>query len=124
MMSSKYFEKKCKKLIFSDNPEPNLIIKLREEFSKTLGFLPPKMTEEIVSRFFDFEISEHAQLMGEMENLLPVINLMNSEWDAEIDSLDDSSLIFIREVVNEYAGELDMELVRYVMEVMIHNKLI
>ncbi|MBN2651972.1 MAG: hypothetical protein JXR63_06275 [Spirochaetales bacterium] len=124
MLASKFFYKKAKKLIFAENPDPNVIVELRDEFESSIKHLPKKMIAEIGDYFFDFRINEYSELIEQVEKMLPVIDLLNNEWEHNNDTMSDQQLIFIRELVNEFAGVLDMDFVTEIMQVMLKRKLI
>lgn len=124
MLSSQYFYKKAKKLIFAENPDPNVVLILREEFERAINHLPSKMTEDIGDYFFDFVITEYSQLIEEVEKLLPIIDLLNNQWDEDCDDLSDEELIYISELVNEFATVLDMDFVTDIMRIIIKRKLL
>jgi len=90
---------------------------MQRAFSAAAPPVPDAMSEEIFEYFFqrapEGDTQAAAALLGD------VADLLGAEYDEQADPLAPEDWEFMKEVVSEYAAELDMDLVNYVMKLVV-----
>jgi len=99
----------------SDTPTPSDQSHLEMIFLKYLRHIPRGMASEL------FEYGWQAYLAGSSDTLPELCDVLLMEYDEETGLLKTEDWSFFCDVVNEYATEMDMELVQYIMKFVVDN---
>ncbi len=92
-----------------------------------MGNVPESLTEAIYLHFLDS--FNHAELPEEKfvtysYRLGPYIDVFWKRYDEKEDPIPREDWIFLKEVVNEAAGDLDLKLLTYIMQLIMDKGLI
>jgi hypothetical protein len=103
---------------FREAPADEIAEQVRTTFDLSLAGLPADMRADI----FAYLIDHFPDRQGEFPELLDyttymgdVIDLLNEEYDEDNDPLYAEDWEFVRDSVSDFAGDLDMKLLNYVM---------
>ncbi|GEM_PF-905205 len=112
------------------NPPVSFRTAVREvqrAFEEAMGNVPESLTEAIYLHFLDS--FNHAELPEEKfvtysYRLGPYIDVFWKRYDEKEDPIPREDWIFLKEVVNEAAGDLDLKLLTYIMQLIMDKGLI
>lgn len=79
-------------------------------FAKFLRHIPRGMSSEL------FQYGWQSYLAGSSDTLPELCDVLLMEYDADANLLQKEDWSFLCDVVNEYATDMDMELVQYIMK--------
>ncbi|MFA7566023.1 MAG: hypothetical protein WCY01_03285 [Alkalispirochaeta sp.] len=85
---------------------------LREALGRHLS----QFSDEMVSDTFDFAIARGTDTAEAIQLMADIIDLLWMQYDDQNDPFVIQDWEYVRELINENATELDMDLVQYVME--------
>lgn len=91
---------------------------LEEIFRAGLRGIPPTMVAELFAYLFE----QYEQGTADRQRLGDVLDLMAMDYDDAADPLAVEDWSVLADLVNEFAGELDMSLVQYIMERVLEHK--
>ena len=100
---------------------------IERSFHTCMVDLPETLRFDIVYHMFDSyarEGSEPDTLLEAGEKLGRIVELFEMDYDAFEDDLADLDWIAVRDVVDEAAQELDVELIQYIMQRIVRRGLI
>ncbi|MFP4377828.1 MAG: hypothetical protein ACLFP4_12365 [Spirochaetales bacterium] len=126
MFSSDRFLKRLAKLRKEqrDAPREEQVELTRELFLGFMRSLPPQMADEVFDSFNDRIVER----MGEDElyfdaarYLADVADLFAEQYDTEHDPLVRDDWVMVGEIVNDFALDLEMETVNYVMRLVVEH---
>jgi len=116
--------KSLKKRIFKED-FTNVTDQVRTLFTDSLRHLP----KDLVNETFLFFRQDLESLEGNWDEyfaktalLLDAIELFNEEYDGNTSSLDQPFWQFLGESINDFAQEIDLELLEYLMKILVENK--
>ncbi|HUX52093.1 MAG TPA: hypothetical protein VMW73_14970 [Spirochaetia bacterium] len=126
MFASERFRRHVNKIRkeFRTSPESEMVSQIRRGFDFCLTSIPAVMRDDIfeylVGRFADrktryTDILQYTDYMGDF------IDLLNLDYDEHQDPILTDDWDYVRELMNEFAGDLDMDLVNYVMELVVRK---
>jgi hypothetical protein len=112
------------------NPPINFRTAIREvqrAFEEAMGSVPETLTEAIYLHFLDS--FNHAELPEEKfvtysYRLGPYIDVFWKRYDEKEDPIPREEWLFLKEAVSEAAGEMDLKLLTYVMQLIMDKGLI
>jgi hypothetical protein len=112
------------------NPPINFRTAVREvqrAFEEAMGSVPETLTEAIYLHFLDS--FNHAELPEEKfvtysYRLGPYIDVFWKRYDEKEDPIPREEWLFLKEAVSEAAGEMDLKLLTYVMQLIMDKGLI
>jgi hypothetical protein len=97
-------------------PREDVIRQSREAFHQALGHLPSPFLDEAFRYYADRMLrAEAGELYDLLYHLGSVIDLLAREYDEQNERLTDDEWQFLQELVSDFADQLDMETVSYVM---------
>jgi len=126
MFASERFRRQVNKIRkeFRTAPEGELLAQIRNAFDLCLASIPAVMRDDIfeylVGRFADRK-SRYADLLMYTDYMGDFIDLLNVDYDEHQDPIFADDWDYLREVVTEFAGDLDMDLVNYAMELVVRK---
>ncbi len=107
-----------------DAPPEEQVELVREAFVGTLGDLPADMATEVFETLAD-EIRKRAEpeaaFLDEARYLSDIADLFSLQYDEENDPIHGEDWQLIGEIVNDYALDLDMPTVNYVMRLVVDH---
>ncbi|MEX2443156.1 MAG: hypothetical protein WD492_06115 [Alkalispirochaeta sp.] len=91
---------------------------LEQRFAKQLSHLPAEAAAELFSHCTTTRTDgdEQVQVLGD------VLDLLHQQYDDEADPLLPEDWVLLREIIDQHAGELDMDLIQYVMERVVSHR--
>jgi len=101
-----------------DKPEERLIAEVREVYLAHLNHLPMNMRHDLFNSFVEMYYvteNQHQDVFEFAEHLGGLIDLFNREYDDPNMTMSDREWIVVRDVTDEFAEELDIETLTYVM---------
>lgn len=100
----------------ADGPRDNVIRRAQEAFSRCLADLPQAFLEEAFAYFAEqIRRAPQDELYDAAYHVGDVIDLLAREYDEQNAPLADEEWQFLQELVSDFADQLDMETVSYVM---------
>ncbi len=128
VMSEKYYRSLDKlKSRLRDEGLKTTVGAVQEAFESSMGKVPEDLARAVFLRFLDgFNRSGKAEgeFIESAYSLGPFIDVFWMEYDAKEDPLSGDDWVFLRETVNEAAGELDLKILTYVMQLIVeHGKI-
>lgn len=112
------------------NPPINFRTAVREvqrAFEEAIGNIPETLTEAIYLHFLDsFNHSElpEDKFVTYSYRLGPYIDVFWKRYDEQEDPIPQDEWIFLKEAISEAAGELDLKLLTYIMQLIMDKGLI
>ncbi len=107
-----------------DAPTDEQVELVREAFVAMLSELPAEMVTEVFEAFTD-RIRQRAQpdarFLDEARYLSDIADLFALQYDEEHDPVHEDDWPLIGEIVNDYALDLDMPTVNYVMRLVVDH---
>lgn len=89
---------------------------------RSLPPLPEPMKEDLVSYFLHpTSLDTGDEVRARAEYFSAVVDLFACDYDTEADPLRSEDWAFLRELVNDFAVELDMTIVNYVMRLVVDH---
>ncbi len=100
---------------------------VQRAFEEAMSNIPETLTEAIYLHFLDS--FNHAELPEEKfvsyaYRLGPYIDVFWKRYDEEEDPIPEEEWIFLKEAVSEAAGEMDLKLLTYIMQLIMDKGLI
>ncbi|MFP4562194.1 MAG: hypothetical protein ACLFRY_02685 [Spirochaetia bacterium] len=96
-----------------------LLEELRKGFLHRLPALPEDMLEDLflyLTRDFSEETDDYASFDEAASRLTDAADLLSEEYEDETGTLSDDDVEYIKDLVSDYALELDDNLIAYVMQ--------
>ena len=97
---------------------------VQEAFEFSMGKVPEALTRSIYLRFleiFNKSGKPEAEFIDSAYALGPYIDIFWMEYDEKADPFTGEDWVFLRESVNEAAGDLDLKLLTYVMQLIVER---
>lgn len=112
-MNTNDFERSCKQLRKKYNFEnsPELVLELNEMFTKSLG-QPEDMALDLFEHVLDRKDLEDSHIV----RLSDMVDLFQMNYDDGFNSLEIDDWKYMKDLVNGWALEMDMDIVTYVMQ--------
>ncbi|MDC7233281.1 MAG: hypothetical protein PQJ58_08610 [Spirochaetales bacterium] len=112
-MSTNDFERSCKQLRKKYNFEssPELLEQIKELFGRSLG-----QPEELALDIFDYIMAGGDLEDSHVTRLSDMIDLFQMDYDEGFNSLETEDWSYLKDLVNGWALEMDMDVVTYVMQ--------
>lgn len=112
-MNTNEFERSCKQLRkkYNFKNSPELIDDLKELFIKSLG-QPEDMALDLFEHVLDGKDLEDSQVV----RLSDLVDLLQMNYDEGFNRLEMDDWKYLKELVNGWALEMDMDIVTYVMQ--------
>lgn len=85
---------------------------LENQFTRQLSHLPAELTADLFSHC----MGSREEFDARVQVLADILDLMYQQYDDEADPLTVADWEVLRETIDQYALDLDMSLVQYVME--------
>jgi hypothetical protein len=101
-----------------DKPEERLLGEIREVYLANLNNLPVNMRHDLFNSFVQMYYESENQrqdIFVFAEHLGGVIDLFNREYDDANTTMSDREWIVVRDLTDEFADDLDLETLTYVM---------
>jgi len=116
-MESPFFRgiKKIKKKYYADN-SINIEQEIKEILHKNVS-VDENLLEDLYTKYC--ENSEN--IFDSAIYLSDVVDLFNCDYDEENDPLNEEDWIFVKNIVNSCADELDMDTVTYIMRLVVEK---
>jgi 5'-deoxynucleotidase YfbR-like HD superfamily hydrolase len=96
-----------------------MIPDLKELFSSLLKDFPSDMVFDLIEKFIKDDSSEN-----DIQRAADIIDLYNEELDGENSDLSLEDWFYLKELVNSYAEDLDIEWVAYVMQLLLDKNIL
>lgn len=112
-MNTNEFERSCKQLRKKYNFEnsPELNEELKELFIKSLG-----QPEDLALDLFDFVLDGKDLEDSNVIRLSDLVDLFQMNYDDSFNNLAKDDWVYLKDLVNGWALEMDMDIVTYVMQ--------
>lgn len=112
-MNTNEFDRSCKQLRKKYNFEHSteMIEEIKELFIKSMG-----QPEELSLDIFDYVLDNRDLEDSHVVRLSDMVDLFQMDYDAGFNSLVIDDWSYLRDLVNEWAQEMDMDIVTYVMQ--------
>ena len=97
---------------------------VQEAFEFSMGKVPEDLTRSVFLRFleaFNRSGKPEAEFIDAAYSLGPYIDIFWMEYDEKADPLSSEDWVFLRETVNEAAGDLDLKILTYVMQLIVER---
>lgn len=91
---------------------------LEELLVSSLRHIPEQMSREIAGHCLATRDDDEARIQA----LADMVDLLHQQYDEQADPLSTADWALLRDCVDEYAHDLDMNLVQYVMERVVSHK--
>ena len=115
-MNSNEFNRSCKHLRKKYQYEctEEFLKELEELFKKALG-LPEDFSSELMDYCYPgSEVDDKY-----FDKLADMVDIFNMEYDENVDTLEKEDWIYLKDLVNSWALDMDMDLVTYVMQLVV-----
>ena len=102
-----------------DKPKEQLLAEVREVYLAYLDNLPINMKHDLFNSFVEMYYgteNQYQDIFGFAEHLGGLIDLFNREYDDPNVTMSDREWIAVRDLTDEFAEELDIETLTYVMD--------
>jgi hypothetical protein len=86
--------------------------RLAEQFSRQLSHLPRELSSEL----FDHCMATRSDTDQRVQALGDILDLMYQQYDEAVDPLLPADWQLLRDIIDQFAADLDMAVVQYVME--------
>jgi hypothetical protein len=106
------------------DPRADQIGLVRDAFTGMMSGLPGQMVEDVFELFVDRIVEradDDAILLDEARYLADVADLFSLQYDEKNDPLHPDDWELVGDLVNDYALDLDMETVNYVMRLVVDH---
>lgn len=90
---------------------------------KELLYKNMDVDEAVCDDIFFRYCSERENIFDSMEILTDIVDLFNGDYDEDADPLGEEDWLFVRNLVNACAEEMDMETVTYIMRFIVDRGL-
>jgi hypothetical protein len=110
------------------SPPEEQLERVRAAFTDAVGSLPNGMADEILDHFLSRiapdAVDGEQTIFDQCEPLSEVLDVLAGQYDEETDPLTRPDWAALAEITSDFAHELDMELVNYIMKRAVdHNAL-
>jgi hypothetical protein len=98
-----------------------------DAFRDSLSGLPEGVSEDLFQHFFFKRVAPDAeplQIIDRLELLGDAVDLFHGEYGAGADPFDEEDWHTFRDVVSEYAHDMDMDVVNYVMKLVVEKRML
>ena len=112
-MNTNEFERSCKQLRKKYNFEnsPELLNELKELFTKSMG-----QPEDLSLDLFDHVLDRKDLEDSHVVRFSDIVDLFQMNYDAGFNNLEINDWRYVKDLVNGWAMEMDMDIVTYVMQ--------
>ena len=98
--------------------EASFVRALEEQFTRQLSHLPADLTADMFGHCTTTRTSADEQI----QVLADMLDLMHQQYDDDADPLTVEDWQALRDIIDQYALDLQMELVQYVMERVVSHR--
>jgi hypothetical protein len=105
-------------------PESEQVELVREAFTGLIRSIPQRMVEEVFDQFTERLLSRAEDdriFIDRAEYLADVADLLAGQYDTEHDPLHPEDWRLVSEIVNDYAMDLEMNQLSYIMQLVVEH---
>ena len=117
-MNSNEFNRHCKQLRKKYNYEctEDFMKDLQELFVRALG-QPEDFSAELMEYCCPGTVAEDR----DFDRLADMVDIFSMDYDDSVDRLEQADWAYLKELVNSWAAEMDMDLVTYIMQLVVSS---